>query len=96
MKISHYQIPAESQSQVLESVGPGLTVSVLQKDRTRHTMTTIAAKNRHSSKVDEALVREGCITRLIKVQNKKKLTCKLSERKLVELPVQSKSEALTL
>lgn len=30
------------------------------------------------------------------VQNKKKLTCKLSERKTLELPVQSKSEALTL
>lgn len=28
MKISHYQIPAESQSQVPESVGPGLTGNI--------------------------------------------------------------------
>jgi len=46
-----------------------LQMSDLQKGRTRHTMTTILAKNRHSSKVDEALLHEDCIiTQLIKVK----------------------------
>lgn len=45
-----------------------LQVSVPQEDRTRYTMTTNVVINRHSSKVDGAFVREGCISQLIKVK----------------------------